>query len=849
MNSLNKIILGLDLGTDKCCITYQDSIGRPFIITDNKDYKISSIIGIMHNGILVGNEIDRNNIYDIPIISNLKRLIGLTASNSEAINIAKYHGWKIYDDIDDICIEINNVSHKLNDLMCILLKKIKNIIESNIGENYSLIITVPANFNEGQKNKILSYCNQVNIDCLRLIYEPCSAALTYINYFEKSDATLNETLDETLDETLKRILVFDFGAGTLDLAIVSCNYIIDDNEIEWLAKIESNIGDNHLGGIDIDIKLEEYISEKYSNFRELIKSKNESSKFIIEKIKIKLSNMYNKYSDSKMSVIERYYDISIIISIDEYFNLLDKYFSKRIIDLLDRLHGESINNESISKDEIDNILLIGGSCYNPWIKNKIESYYNKKINDYKLSISDHLETYKLDIRDIAVSLGATCVNKKRSINGNNLILTESLPLSIGIEMVNCKMCKILPKNTIIPCSAKQYFTTSENNQTTIEVKLYQGERDDIRDNYLLGSFKMDNLDPEPQGKVVIIVNISVTSDGLITIEGKVKNQDKFTKKLIINRYENTIDVNKINSNIKSYELNDIVFNTIMQKYYNLITILNKLQYNLLDNKTFENQSDVILNIINSFWSKLISLYKLMLQSDKVKENINQLTKFINYIENKISDKTLLDLSNFKTYDLTDDNLIIDKLTKLIKYLEKNLQHLISSYHNMTDTTNTTEDNKYDTLCDDNTNLPSLNSILNPTEILESKDIELINEINLELNNQNQNMNNIDYIKQIKDLIKLIVNNIDDLEMSDINKLLLLEIIDKYEIYIDLLLNNNVDNFNGQNILDNIQNLCIKIHDINDEQFLLKLQYDIESIDPNNLSIYISSFELFLNYFN
>jgi len=142
----------LDLGTDKCCISYQDNIGRPFIITDDNSYKISSIIGLMNNGILVGNEISKNNMYDIPIISNLKRLIGRKANDKEVIQIASYFNWKIEDEKNDLILSIEDKKHSLNDLMCILLKKIKNIIISNIGDNFNVIITIPAIFNEEQKN-------------------------------------------------------------------------------------------------------------------------------------------------------------------------------------------------------------------------------------------------------------------------------------------------------------------------------------------------------------------------------------------------------------------------------------------------------------------------------------------------------------------------------------------------------------------------------------------------------------------------------------------------------------------------------------------------------------------------
>ena len=249
--------------------------------------------------------------------------------------------------MDDLILQINNISYTLNYLMCNLLKKLKEIIISNIGENFNVIITIPANFNEGQKNSILSYCTQVDIDCKYLVYEPCSACLAYINYF-------NNKLD---DEELRRILVFDFGAGTLDLAIVSCNCIKEDNNIEWMAKIESNIGDNNLGGVDIDIVLKKYIINKYPQIS------NIQNNFLIEKIKIKLSTLN---LNTKSTIIEKYYNQIITINLTEYYKLLDDNFKDRIILLLDEIH-----QSDIQIIDIDEILLIGGSCYNPWIKKLI----------------------------------------------------------------------------------------------------------------------------------------------------------------------------------------------------------------------------------------------------------------------------------------------------------------------------------------------------------------------------------------------------------------------------------------------------------------------------------------------
>jgi len=808
----NVITVGIDLGTDKCCITYQDNIGRPFIITDEKNYKISSVIAILNNGLLVGNEISKNFIYDVPIISNLKRLIGHKSNDIDAINIAKFHGWELEDNNNDLIICVNKNKYTLFELLSLLLSKIKQIITNNIGENFNTIITIPANFNEGQKNFILSLCKHVNINCKRLIFEPCSAALAYINYFDQTFVN-NNTDDENI---MKHIMVFDFGAGTLDLSIVTCNCNIDNGQIEWQSTIESYVGNNNLGGIDIDIALEKYINNKFPKFKEHLIKNNETVRFIIEKIKIKLSHLYDEHKSLSVSLIEKYYNQTIVISLQDYFNMLDELFKDRIIKLLNEIH-----KEKIEKTDIDNILLIGGSCYNPWVRNLLCTYYKKEIKNYKLNISDHFETYNLDIKDIGVSLGATCIDKKHNKNGNMLVLTESLPLSIGIDTINNIMCKILPKNTPIPFTSTQYFSTSEDNQTKIEIKLYQGECDDVRDNFFIGSFVIDNIPPEPLGKPVIILNISVSTDGLITVEGKLKNTENFNKKIIINRYETKVDENNIESNIKKYELNDSVFNYIMKKYYELITMLNKLQYNLIDNIMCSNEKEKIDEILKLFWDDLVLLFKLMSQSEKIKSNIAQLEKFIGYIGEKMKYNI-----NCNYVDCVDDNVIASKIDILNKFIEKNLQHLVSSFQIKTDGfTKNEAEKKYDVL-EDNIKLNQINSIANSTEILNTSEKTLIYQIENNINT-NTLKSNIVYLKEIKDLSIMIINEIDSFSMSDENKLLTLSIFEIYDTYIDKIINNN---FDGKKQLEIIQNICMKISNINDNEYIENLQNEITNIN-------------------
>lgn len=666
-----KILVGLDLGTDKCCITYQDNIGRPYIISDGVEYKISSIIGILQNGLLVGNEISKNNLYDIPIIVGIKRLIGHDALSKNAQLIATHSQYKLEVGTDNkLKIIIGEKKYDLQELVYILIKKIKDVIIANIGENFSLIITVPANFNEGQKNIILTACQQLNIDFNRFIYEPCSAAIAYINYFELTDFKNNDC---------KNILVFDFGAGTLDLAIVNVSLI--DNEL--LANIISYVGDNNLGGLDIDVALRQLIYNKYPKL--INKCNNDQSfKFIIEKIKIKLSTLFGANSNNT-SFIEHYYNVGIVINKLEYVDMLNKLFKQRIINLLDQLHEEQCQNDNkihkskIKKDEIDQILLIGGSCYNPWVKDIVSNYYCKPIDDHTITISDHFNNYKIDLKEIAVSLGASSIGKKINAFGNGLIIMESLPLSIGINTVNGIMCKLLNKGDMIPCITKKYFTTSEDYQKNFEIEIYQGECDNITNNYLLGKFSINDLPLLKAGIPILIITISVTTDGLITVDGKLRTNEKYCNKIIINRNKIELDDFKIESNLYKYVNDDKQFNIIMKKYYTLVTMLNYLQYNLIDNVACKIDDKIIDDNIKIFWDDLILIYKIMKEIPKISPNIGRLKEIIINIIKRMNYNV-----NFDRVDCLIDSVVIEKLDELIKLIELKFQNLITTYQIHTD---------------------------------------------------------------------------------------------------------------------------------------------------------------------
>lgn len=651
-----KIVIGLDFGTDKCCITYQDKNGIPYVITEDGSYKISSIIGILNNGILVGNDIKKNMLYDIPIITGIKRLIGNNLNSINAKTIINYSSLSSKEDM----IVINNNSFSVRELVYILMKKIKTIITTNIGENFSLVITVPANFNEGQKNILLQTCSELNIDFKRFLFEPCSAAIAYINYFKIND--LKNNLSQNL-------LVFDFGAGTLDLSIVNVTMV--DNEL--IANITNYVGNNNFGGIDIDIALKQLIFNKYPDLKQ--KETNDYSfNFFIEKIKILLSSE-KKYS----SIIQQYNNIKIVISYQEYYDMLNYLFKSKIINLLDKLHSTTCSLYNIKSSDINEILLIGGSCYNYWIHNLVSSYYNQTISNHEITVYDHFNKYKIDMRDIAVSLGASCIDKKITNFGNGIIITENLPLSLGINTINNIMCKMLYKGSLIPCCVKKYFTTTTDQQNKFEIELYQGECDIVTDNYFLGKFSINNIPLCKAGVPVLIISLSVSTDGLITIEGTIKGHENHKNKLIINRNSVIINNEQIDNNIYKYETDDKIFTLIMKKYYSLITMLGYLQYNLIDNISCKMDDKIIDEYIQIFWNDLILIYKLLKEIPKIAPNIQKLKEIIIYIIKKRHYNV-----NFDRVDCLDNSIVIEKLDNIIKIIEYKFASLISSYQIQSD---------------------------------------------------------------------------------------------------------------------------------------------------------------------
>jgi molecular chaperone DnaK (HSP70) len=343
------LIIGIDLGTSNCCISYINDKGEIEIIFNETNYLIPSIVSIEKEGILVGNEVNKLHINNNKnIFHNFKRLIGHNISDIEITNLKNILNYNIIEENEQIkCVDTDNKKYNLEEIIYYLLNKIKQIIEENINVEWKCIITIPAYFNEIQRQITMNAINLTKLPCIKLLNEPTAASFAYLYN--------NKVLyEQTFD---KKILVIDFGAGTLDLTILDIN-----KEDEVLCEVLGIYGDNNFGGIDITKIINDNIFNEFDNMD--INSKLQ----IAEDIKIKLSNEIDvKYYSS---ILEKEYEYKYDKYIEELKNISNRMLNpiKNILDIA-----------KIKKEEIDEIILVGGSFKIPYFRELISTYFNLSL--------------------------------------------------------------------------------------------------------------------------------------------------------------------------------------------------------------------------------------------------------------------------------------------------------------------------------------------------------------------------------------------------------------------------------------------------------------------------------------
>jgi len=480
-------IIGIDLGTTNSCVAVLEG-GEPVVIQNSEgDRTTPSIVGFTNKGDRIVGAPAKNQMITNPenTVYSIKRFMGRRFS--EVSSEMKRVPYRIVEQGDDVRVKIDDKPYSPQEISAFILQKMKQTAEDYLGESVTeAVITVPAYFNDAQRQATKDAGKIAGLDVKRIINEPTAASLAFgFNKDQKKEKT---------------IAVYDLGGGTFDISILELG--------QGVFEVKSTNGDTHLGGDDFDLKVLDWLIEEFKKDTGIDLGKD---RMALQRLREASEKAKRELSSTQTTEINLPF-----ITADQngpkhlQKSLTRAKFEQMVSDLLERTKGpcrKALADAELSEDQIDEVILVGGSTRIPAVQAIVKDLFKKEPN-------------KGVNPDEAVAVGAAIQGGILGGDVKDVILLDVTPLSLGIETLGGVMTRLIPRNTTIPWKQSQIFSTAADGQTAVSIQVLQGEREMASQNRTLGRFDLVGIPPAPRGIPQIEVTFDIDANGIVHVSAK-----------------------------------------------------------------------------------------------------------------------------------------------------------------------------------------------------------------------------------------------------------------------------------------------------------------------------------------